>query len=146
MKEATRTWARGPRLRVLAANCLIAAVAITGIAACGSTAAPSSSAAPKPKVTLTVTEVSAKGKTTKKWTLHCDPAGGAPRAAAACQALKSVKNPFVSPPAGTNCPMILANGPHYVLVGTWYGNHVSKTILDGGCTMGVWNKLAKVMY
>jgi hypothetical protein len=147
MKEATRTGARGPRLRVLAANCLIAAVATTGIAACGTTPAPTSSGTPvKPRISLTVTKLT-KGQATKKWTLHCEPAGGTdPNAAAACRTLLSIKNPFADAPTGTNCPMILANGPSYVFDGTWDGSHVHKTILDGGCSIGVWNKLSKVMY
>jgi hypothetical protein len=147
MKLATRSWVRGPRLRAIAANSLIAVMGTAAIAACGTTPAPGTGAAAKPKVSLHVTELSTTGKATKHWTLSCDPAGGThPHADAACQALLAIKNPFAQPAAGTNCPMILANAPRFILYGTWYGKHVSKTIADGGCTMGTWNKLSKVMY
>jgi hypothetical protein len=147
MKQATRTWARGPGLRVIAANCLIAATAATALAACGSAPAPGTGAAAKPKVSLQVTELSTSGKATKHWTLNCEPTGGThPKAAAACKVLLGTKNPFAAQAAGTNCPMILANQPRFIFNGTWFGTHVSKTIVDGTCTIGVWNKLSKVMF
>jgi hypothetical protein len=149
MKLATRTWARGPRFRVIAANSLIAVMGTAAIAACGTTPAPGtgSGAAAKPKVSLHITEMSTTGKATKHWTLTCDPSGGThPHADAACKALLGIKNPFAGPVAGTNCPAILANAPSFTLTGTWYGKHVSKTIADGGCTMATWSKLNKVIF
>jgi hypothetical protein len=147
MKLATHTRARGPRLRAIAASSLIAVIGPFAIAACGNTPAPGTGAAAKPKVSLHVTELSTKGKATKHWTLSCDPAGGTqPHADAACQTLLGIKNPFAPPAAGTNCPMILANAPRFVIYGTWYGKHVSRTIADGGCDMSTWNKLSKVMF
>ncbi len=147
MKLATRITARGPRLRAIAASSLIAVTGSVAIAACGTTPAPGTGAAAKPKVSLHVTELSTKGKATKHWTLSCEPTGGTqPHADAACKALMGLKNPFAQPAAGVNCPMILANAPRFVIYGTWNGKHVSKTIADGGCTMGDWNKLSKVMF
>ena len=147
MKLATRTGARGPRLLAIAANCLIAVIGTAAIAACGTTPAPGTGAAAKPKVSLHVTELGAQGHATRHWTLSCDPTGGThPRASDACRALLGIKNPFTQPAAGTNCPMIMANEPRIVLNGTWFGHHVSKTIADGECTIGVWNKISKVIF
>jgi hypothetical protein len=147
MKLVTRTSARGPRLRAIAASSLIAITGSVAIAACGTSPAPGTGAAAKPKVSLHVTEMSTSGKATKHWTLSCDPAGGThPDAAAACKSLLGIKNPFTKPAAGTMCPMILANQPSFIINGTWYGKHVSKTILDGGCTGAVWNTINKVMF
>ena len=147
MKLATRSWVRGPRLRVIAANSLIAVMGTAAIAACGTTPAPGTGTGAAPKVSLHITEKSTTGKATKHWTLTCDPSGGThPHADAACKALLGIKNPFAGPVAGTNCPMILANAPSFTLTGTWYGKHVSKTIADGGCTMATWNKLNKVIF
>ena len=147
MKLATRTRARGPRLRAIAASSLIAITGSVAIAACGTTPAPGTSGAAKPKVSLHVTELSTKGKATKHWTLSCDPSGGThPHADAACKTLMGLKNPFKKPAAGTNCPMIIANAPRIVLNGTWFGHHVSKTIADGGCDIGTWTKLSKIIF
>jgi hypothetical protein len=147
MKLVTRTSARGPRLRAIAASSLIAITGSVAIAACGTSPAPGTGAAAKPKVSLHVTEMSTSGKATKHWTLTCGPTGGTrPDAAAVCKVLQGIKNPFAQPAAGTNCPMIMANQPSFVFNGTWYGEHVSKTIHDGTCWMGEWNKLSKVMF
>jgi Subtilisin inhibitor-like len=146
MKLATSNWARGPRLRAIAASSLIAITGSVAIAACGTTPAPGTGAAAKPKVSLRVTEMSTAGKATKHWTLSCDPTGGAHANAAACKALLGIKDPFAKPAAGTMCPMILANQPSYVITGTWHGQHVSKTVLDGACDGALWNKLHKLMF
>lgn len=147
MKLATATTARGPRIRAIAASSLIAVTGSVAIAACGTTPAPGTGAAAKPKVSLHVTEMSTSHKATKHWTLTCDPTGGThPNADAACKALQGIKNPFAKPAAGTNCPMILANQPSFIISGTWHGQHVSKTILDGGCSMATWNAINKVMF
>ncbi|HEY1620622.1 MAG TPA: SSI family serine proteinase inhibitor [Streptosporangiaceae bacterium] len=135
---------RRSRTLVATARCLLAAGTLA-VAACGSVAAPSAAPA-KPKVSLTITVQGAPGKPARHWTLQCDPAGGThPDPAAACRALKAVKDPFAPPPAGHMCPMILASAGRAIFNGTYYGVKVHRTIMDGGCYLARWSKLHQVI-
>lgn len=144
MTHRTLSAPRRTRALVTAARCLLAAATL-GVAACGSVAAPSAAPA-KPKVSLRIIVQGAPGKPAKHWTLTCDPAGGThPDPAAACAALKAVKQPFAPPPPGQMCPMILASAGRATFSGTYYGVKVHRTIIDGGCYLARWNKLHQVV-
>jgi Subtilisin inhibitor-like len=151
--------------RVTAATAVRATAVLAGalaLAACGSTAAPSGSggaangtssssissspAAAAPKASLSITVLDGPGSKLQHWTLRCDPAGGThPHAAAACAALLALKTPFAKAPAGQMCPMILASAKRATFTGTWYGQKVDRTIVDGGCDLAKWSKLGQVM-
>jgi hypothetical protein len=149
MTQEKRT-ARGPRLRVIAVNCSIAAAGTAVIAACGTTPAPgtagSGSGGGPSKASLQITVETGAGHATKHWTLRCDPAGGThPNPAAACRALTALKDPFAPPKAGQSCPNVMANGKAIVFKGVWHGQKVSRTIADGGCTITVWHRLNQAL-
>jgi subtilisin inhibitor-like len=140
---------RRPRSLAAAARCMIAVAGVAAVAACGSTAAPGSAgsgSAPAPKAALNIAIQGAPGTPAKHWTLHCDPAGGThPHPAAACAALLAIKNPFAKPKRHQMCPMIMASSKRMSISGTWYGQKVHKTIIDGGCDLALWTKINKVM-
>lgn len=122
------------------------------LAACGSAAAPGSggggTAPPaEPRGSLSITVQNGPGKPVNHWTLTCDPAGGThPDAAAACRQLLAVKDPFGKVKAGTVCPMILASARRATFTGTWFGETVNRTIVDGGCDLGRWSQLSQVWH
>lgn len=140
---------RRPRSLAAAARCMIAVAGLAAVAACGSTAAPGSgSTGPgsAPKASLNISVQGAPGTAAKHWTLRCDPAGGThPHPAAACAALLAVKNPFAKPKRHQMCPMIMASSKRMSISGTWYGQKVHKTIVDGGCDLALFTKLNQVM-
>ena len=118
--------------RLAAVGAAIAGLAVT---ACGSTAAPSAASSPAaaPKASLAITVLNGPDKKISHWTLQCDPAGGThPDAARACSALLALKHPFAPIAAGQDCPMILASARRATFTGTWLGQKVSRTIVDGG--------------
>jgi Subtilisin inhibitor-like len=141
--------------RALSRGALIAACGLAA-AACGSTAAPSagangsgsSSAATTSaaKVSLTITQTGGSGTATKHWTLRCEPAGGSyPDPAAACAKLTKLRTIF-NPTPGRHvmCPMIMADARTYIVYGTFLGQKVHQSIVDGGCTLARWNKLNQI--
>lgn len=154
MKRNTSTALRGPRFRAIAAHSILGVAAVAAIAACGTTPAPSGSSGgssgAKPTTSLTVSVQNGHGKVSKHFTLNCGPGGAAggthPHAAAACRGLLALKNPFGKHKAGTMCPMIVASDKRAVINGTLNGKPVHVTIIDGGCDMGKWSKLSKVMF
>jgi hypothetical protein len=77
------------------------------------------------------------------YTLRCDPAGGtAPDPAAACARLLTGPSLFAGPRSGLiECPMILANAGRATVTGTYLGQDVHLTIVDGGCDLSRWSKL-----
>ena len=126
-------------------------IAVTGaLAGCGTATAPGAAKAPAPKpakVSLTIDIVHAKGSGPKHWTLHCDPVGGtAPDPAAACKALAGVKQPFRIMKKAVMCPMIMVSAEQIQISGTWYGKPGHRVITDGGCDLGVFNRLHKTFY
>jgi hypothetical protein len=137
------------------AGAAVAAMAL--LAACGSVAAPGGGSgaggagggtapAAAPKGSLTMTVQNGPGKPINHWTLTCDPAGGThPDAAAACRQLQAMKDPFATVKSTTVCPMILASARRATFTGTWFGQKVSRTIIDGGCDLGRWSALSQVM-
>ena len=138
--------------RILSRGALLAACGLAA-AACGSAAAPasgspggSSSAATTSaaKVSLTITE-SGSGATGKHWTLHCEPAGGTfPDASAACGKLLRFKTIFSPSPHHVMCPMIMADARTYIVYGTFLGQKVHQSIVDGGCDLTRWHELNQV--
>ncbi len=153
MRSHLRTAGTQPRYRMLLTRgALIAACGIAA-AGCGSVAAPGSAAhgttsastASAAKVSLSIT-LSGGGTTTPEhWTLRCDPTGGtAPDAAAACSKLLQMKTIFSPQPVKVMCPMIMANARSYIISGTFLGEPVHESIVDGGCSLARWGDLNKV--
>lgn len=140
--------------RILTRGALIAACGLAA-AACGSTAAPgsgahasgSSSAATTSaaKVSLTIVQSGGSGSAAKHWTLSCEPAGGTfPDPAAACGKLTKLRTIFSPSPHHVMCPMIMADARSYIVYGTFLGQKVHQSIVDGGCSLGRWNQLNQI--
>jgi hypothetical protein len=137
---------------IAAAGAAVAVAAL--VAACGSAPAPASGApAPgssspaAPRGSLTVTVYNGPSKPISHWTLQCDPPGGThPDAAAACGALLGMKDPFAPvQKQGAECPMILASARRATFTGTWFGQKVNLTILDGTCSLARWTQFGQVV-
>lgn len=137
------------RARTGARYLLIAAICAAAATACGSTTAPagaagSASPAP-PKVSLDIRVSGGPGKPTEHWTLQCDPAGGThPDPAKACATLLKAKTPFAPVAKGVACPMILASSKTAKVTGTYFGQHVDTTFIQGGCQLGRWAKIGQI--
>jgi hypothetical protein len=140
---------------LLTRGVLIAACGLLA-AACGSTVAPTNSAktttnsagtASAAKVALDVVLQNGNGSQVSHWTLRCEPAGGTyPDAASACGKLLTYKNFFAPQPAHVMCPMIMADARSYLVYGTFLGQKVHETIVDGGCELARWSELNKIFY
>jgi len=138
--------------RILTRAVILAACGIAA-AACGSAAAPASgthgggssaTATSAAKVSLTVTE-SGSGSAGRHWTLRCEPAGGTyPDPAAACARLLRFKTIFNPAPRHVMCPMIMADARTYIVYGTFLGQKVHQSIVDGGCDLARWHELNQV--
>jgi hypothetical protein len=140
------------RYRKLTLRCVLA-LACAGLAAgCGSTPAPSHTAANGGKGTTSAAKVSLdvtiSGSPTagrQHWTLRCDPAGGTlPDAATACASLAKLKTLFEPQPVGVMCPMIMRDAGTATVTGFWYGRPVHQVIFDGSCDLGKWNLLHQI--
>jgi hypothetical protein len=137
------------RARTGARYLLIAAICAAAATACGSTAAPTGAAAPAspapPKVSLDIRVSGVPGKPTEHWTLQCDPAGGThPNPAQACAVLLKAKTPFAPVRKGVACPMILASSKTAIVKGTYFGQHVDTTFIQGGCQLARWAKIGQI--
>jgi hypothetical protein len=135
------------RARTGARYLLIAAICAAAATACGSTAAPSGSAASAspPKVSLDIKVTNGQGKPDTHWTLHCDPAGGThPDPAKACAVLLKAKAPFAPVTKVGACPMILAGSKSAIVKGTYFGQHVDTTFVEGGCQFARWAKIGQI--
>jgi hypothetical protein len=133
--------------RILAAAACMAAAAACGSAASSSASPPAASTSPAaPKVSLSITLTGGPGIAAQHWTLTCDPVGGThPDAAAACADLLRAKTPFAAQPKDLDCPMILASARVATIEGTYFGQPVSITLRDGGCTLTRWSELGQVV-
>ncbi len=158
-REVAEPTGHGPARWATASACLLlAALCLLLTAACGSSAAPGTSASSSPgathsaqasaaKVSLSVTFTGQPGTPAKHWTLRCDPAGGThPDPAAACGELLKIKDLFASPPMHVNCPMILATGHEVIINGTWFGKKVHRTFTEGGCDLTHWTELNQIFH
>jgi Subtilisin inhibitor-like len=126
---------------------LIAAFCAAAATACGSAAAPSGAATSSatPKVSLDIKVTGKPGAPATHWTLQCDPAGGThPDPAAACATLLKTNNPFAPAQKGVDCPMIMVGSKTATVKGTYFGKHVDRTFVDGGCDLPSWAKLGQV--
>ena len=138
MKLATRSWVRGPRLGSSPPTASSRVCGTAAIAACGTTPAPGTGAAAKPKVSLHVTELSTTGKATKHWTLSCDPAGGThPHADGRVPGAAGDQEPLRPARRGHQLP----DDPGQRAAGHRLRHLVrqardSTIIADGGCTLG----------
>ncbi|HEY3955294.1 MAG TPA: SSI family serine proteinase inhibitor [Streptosporangiaceae bacterium] len=118
-------------------------------AACGSQAVTANAGVPtKPAPSsLVISVAAARGATSHRWTLTCDPVGGThPDAQAACAALAGAKHPFAPVAAGIMCSMIASGPQTATITGTWHGQKVSARYSRAdGCQTDRWNKLEKVL-
>ena len=127
---------------------LIAAICAAAATACGSSTAPAGSAAPAspaaPKVSLDIKVTGAPGTAPRHWTLQCDPAGGtAPDPAKDCAVLLKAKAPF-APSKDIACPMIAVGTKTAVVEGTYFGQPVHTTFVQGGCDIERWAKIGQI--
>jgi hypothetical protein len=131
---------------------LIVAVCAIVVAACGSTAAPTSGPAPSSgtgaqaaRISLDIKVSHGPGTAVKHWTLRCAPAGGTdPDPARACRVLMRVKNPFAPLRKGIMCPMIVTGVKVATVQGTWYGKRVNVTMSQGGCWLSRWAEVGQI--
>jgi hypothetical protein len=149
--------------RIITRGAAAAACALLA-AACGSTAAPgtgpaagaspsgTSPAGTTPagttssaKVSLTVSFLASPRTPARHYTLTCEPAGGtAPDPATACSRLLKGTSVFAPPPAHAMCPMIMASAGRVIVSGTYLGQKVHESLIDGGCQIGRYEKLKQV--
>jgi Subtilisin inhibitor-like len=140
--------------RILSGGALVAACGLAA-AACGSAAAPSggsqgsggssASTTSAAKVSLTIVQSGGSDSTSKRWTLSCEPAGGnVPDPATACSRLLQHRTIFSPSPRHVMCPMIMADARSYIVYGTFLGQKVHQTIVDGGCDLTRWSQLNQV--
>ena len=140
--------------RILSGGALVAACGLAA-AACGSAAAPSggsqggggspASTTSAAKVSLTIVQSGGSDSTAKRWTLRCEPAGGnVPDPATACGRLLQHRTIFSPSPRHVMCPMIMADARSYIVYGTFLGQKVHQTIVDGGCDLTRWSQLNQV--
>jgi hypothetical protein len=123
-------------------------------AACGSTAAPgtasgsgsgSAGTTAAAKIALKVTFAASPGVAARHYTLTCEPAGGsAPDAATACGKLLKSKDLFGPMPAHVMCPMIMASAGRAIVSGTYRGQKVHETVVDGGCDLNRYHQLTQI--
>ncbi|HTW05245.1 MAG TPA: SSI family serine proteinase inhibitor [Streptosporangiaceae bacterium] len=134
------------RARSSARYFLIAAFCAAAATACGSAAAPiPSPSSAAPKVSLSIKVTGKPGAPATHWTLRCDPAGGThPDPAAACATLLKAKNPFGPAQKGVDCPMIMVGSKAAIVKGTYFGKHVDRTFVDGGCDLPSWAKIGQI--
>ena len=45
---------------------------------------------------------------------------------------------------GVACPMILASSKTAKVTGTYFGQHVDTTFIDGGCELERWAKIGQI--
>jgi Subtilisin inhibitor-like len=78
----------------------------------------------------------------KVWTLHCPPGGTLPDAAAACDKLGQIDDPFAPVPEGTACTQIFG-GPEIAAVsGTFNEKRVDTEFSRGnGCELERWKRV-----
>jgi hypothetical protein len=136
--------------RFLSGGAMVAACGLAA-AACGSAAAPSAgggspaSTTSAAKVSLTIVQTGGSDSTAKRWTLRCEPAGGnVPDPVAACSKLLQHRTIFTPSPRHVMCPMIMADARGYIVYGTFLGQKVHQTIVDGGCSLTRWSELNQV--
>jgi len=120
------------------------------VAACGTATAPGGGGEPtgqaKPRVSLTFRLANFPANHPAHWTLRCDPPGGShPDPAAVCAPLLRMKNPFAPLPKRTVCPMIMVSSRAILVTGTWFGSPVHRSIIDGGCDLGLFEKLTALL-
>ena len=137
------------RARTGARYLLIAAICAAAATACGSTTAPAGAAAPAspapPKVSLDIRVSGGPGSPAEHWTLQCDPVGGThPDPAKACATLLKAKAPFAAPPKGVACPMIMESSKSAKVTGTYFGQHIDTTFIQGGCQLPRWAKIGQI--
>jgi hypothetical protein len=125
---------------------LIAVMCAAAATACGSKAASAISPSAPPKVSLDIKITGGSGRA-EHWTLRCDPAGGThPDPAAACRVLLGAKDPFAPVPRGLMCPMILASTRVARVTGTYFGQQINTTFVQGGCQTARWAKIGQIFY
>jgi hypothetical protein len=145
--------------RILTRGALIAACGLAA-AACGSAAAPTAAAPASSassgaastgattsaaKVSLRIEKTGGSGSAPQHWTLQCEPAGGSfPDPATACAKLTKLRTIFSPAQRHVMCPMIMADARSYIVSGTFLGQKVHQSIVDGGCQLSRWSQLNQI--
>jgi Subtilisin inhibitor-like len=133
---------------LLAAGCGSSAAPGSGTSSAGTSTSGSSSAgtASAAKVSLDVSFSGSAGTAPAHYTLRCEPAGGTVRdAAAACAKLMKHGASLFGPlPVHVACPMILASAGRATVRGTYLGQRVHESVVDGGCDLSRWGELRQI--
>lgn len=123
---------------------MLLAVPLLLLAACGS---GRDSAVPAQPDQLVVVQDTGPGTTAVRHALRCDPPGGDhPRAAAACQHLAGVSDPFAALPRDRSCTEVYGGPDRATVTGTWRGRavDVQLTRVDG-CRIAQWEQLGPLL-
>jgi hypothetical protein len=115
----------------------------TGTGSSGTGSAGTASAA---KISLNVSFSGSATTAAAEYTLRCEPAGGTVRdAAAACAKLMKRGASLFGPlPVHVACPMIMASAGRATVRGTYLGQQVHETVVDGGCDLSRWSELRQI--
>ena len=98
------------------------------------------------KVSLRFAARTTPGAGPTRWLLRCDPAGGTVGdPAAACARLLKLGRPFAPPPPNQACPQVMAGSGVITVTGTWFGQRVHRTVVDGNCDLGLYATLHAVL-
>lgn len=99
------------------------------------------------KVVLRFAARTTPGAAPTRWLLRCDPDGGTVGdPAAACARLLKLGRPFASPPPNQVCPQVMASSGVITVTGTWFGQRVHRTVVDGTCDLGLYATLHAVLH
>ena len=119
-------------------------IALLGIVGCGAGGtSPEAGSAGATELRISYWAQGQSSAITKKWTLRCAPAGGTlPQAAAACQRLSGMQNPFAPIPRDAVCTDQYG-GPQVALVtGTFRGRALwTKLQRRNGCEIARFKRL-----
>jgi Subtilisin inhibitor-like len=117
----------------------------SGASATGATGSSSAGQAAPAAISLDVTFAASANVPATHYTLHCEPASGTVAdPAAACTKLLTGTSLFAPRPAHELCPMIMLGAGRATVTGTYLGQNVHETIVDGGCDLSRWAKLKAV--
>jgi hypothetical protein len=117
----------------------------SGASATSATGSSSAGQAAAAAVSLDVTFAASANVPAAHYTLHCEPASGTVAdPAVACTKLLTGTSLFAPRPAHELCPMIMLGAGRATVTGTYLGQNVHETIVDGGCDLSRWAKLKAV--
>jgi hypothetical protein len=123
---------------------IAALIALLGIVGCGAGGTSPEVASSRTDLKITYWAEGKAAGPAKTWTLRCAPAGGTlPRAAAACEKLAAMRNPFAPVPPDAVCTDQYG-GPQVALVtGTFRGRALwAKLQRRNGCEIARFKRLS----